>query len=427
MKIFLDTIGCRLNQSEIEKYALEFRAAGHTLVSSAQQADLVVINTCAVTASAASDSRQKIRQAARVTEGQIVLTGCWSTLEPEAALKLPRVSQVVSNLGKDSLVAQVLGLPEETFDLEPLARKPLPGAHQRTRAFLKVQDGCDNHCTFCITRIARGSGRSRPVQQVLLDVQADLAGGTHEVVLSGVHLGSWGHDFTPSVHLFDLIREILAQTQVERLRLSSLEPWDLDERFFSLWKDARMCRHLHLPLQSGCAATLRRMARKISPDSFEKLLEHARRQVPEMAVTTDIIVGFPGETEAEFAESLEFVRRMNFSGGHVFSYSPRPGTAALKLPGQLEKAVIKERSAAMREVLADSSLKYNRRFVGNELKVLWEATNAYGPEGWQLQGLTDNYIRVTTTAPERLSNRFNRVRISKADQDGAVGVILPDK
>ena len=190
MKVFLDSIGCRLNQSEIEAMAAQFRAAGHVVVDSPQGADLVVVNTCAVTSEAASDSRQKIRQAARAGAGEIVATGCWTTLEPQAALRLPGVARAVSNEQKDELVSQVLGLPQAVFDLEPLAREPLPGLRQRTRAFIKVQDGCDNHCTFCITRVARGAGRSRTLAEVLGDVERAVQGGALEVVLTGVHLGS---------------------------------------------------------------------------------------------------------------------------------------------------------------------------------------------------------------------------------------------
>src|SRR3990170_816594 len=222
MKIFLDSIGCRLNQSEIERFATQFRAAGHTIVNSAGEAELVVVNTCTVTSAAASDSRQKIRQAAREGAGEIVVTGCWSTLEPDSAAVLPNVRRVVSNLDKDHLVVEVLGVQEEDFDLEPVARKPLPGVHLRTRAFIKTQDGCDNHCTFCITRIARGPGRSETIKAVLSDIQHALKGGTREVVLSGVHLGSWGYDLSPRMHLRDLIQAVLQDTNVERLRLSSL-------------------------------------------------------------------------------------------------------------------------------------------------------------------------------------------------------------
>lgn len=424
MKVFLDSVGCRLNQSEIEKFALQFRAAGHTIVSSAADADMVVINTCTVTAKAASDSRQKVRQAARVTSGEIQVTGCWATLERQGALALPKVSRVVGNEEKDHLVADLLDLPLESFDLEPLARAPLPGIHRRTRAFLKVQDGCDNHCTFCITRVARGSGRSRLAEEVLGDVLTALAGGAREVVLTGVQLGSWGQDFSSPLHLYDLVKTILEQTDVTRLRLSSLEPWDLDERFFSLWADPRLCRHLHLPLQSGCESTLRRMARKTTPRAFSRLMELARAADPEMAISTDVIVGFPGEDEEEFRQSLEFVREMRFAGGHVFSYSSHPGTPAVRLPGQVTQETIKQRSADMRAVFDAASRQYASTYQGEEVEVLWESNSEREGDGWRLHGLSDNYLRVSALNPRRLWNQLSKVRITGMRGDELVGEIL---
>lgn len=424
MKIFLDSIGCRLNQSEIEKFASQFRAAGHTIVGSAAEADYVVVNTCAVTAEAASDSRQKIRQAARATSGDLVVTGCWATLDSAGARALPRVKRVVGNADKDRLVADLLNLPQESFDLEPVAREPLPGAQLRTRAFIKVQDGCDNHCTFCITRIARGAGRSRPLPEVLQDVHAAQQGGAQEIVLTGVHLGSWGQDFPQPRRLHDLVAALLSETDIPRLRLSSLEPWDLDEEFFGLWANPRLCRHLHLPLQSGSPETLRRMARKTTPESFSRLVRAARSVSPQIAITTDIIAGFPGETEAEFAQTLAFVEEMDFAAGHVFTYSARPGTAAARLPNQVPMQVRKQRNAQIRAVLAESGRRYRQQFAGAALEVLWESTDAYGPDGWRLHGLTDNYLRVTATAPERLWNQLSRVQVTGFTEDGLEARIL---
>ncbi|MBE0697095.1 MAG: MiaB/RimO family radical SAM methylthiotransferase, partial [Anaerolineaceae bacterium] len=340
----------------------------HTIVSSPGEADMVVINTCAVTSQAASDSRQKIRRAARAgartgRQSQLIITGCWSTLDPDGAQALAGVTRVVPNLEKDQLVAGVLELPQETFDLEPVAREPLPGAHLRTRAFIKVQDGCDNRCTFCVTRIARGPGRSRAIEQVLSDVRSSLEGGAQELVLTGVHLGSWGQDFQTPAHLYDLVETILRESTLPRLRLSSLEPWDLDETFFSLWFDPRLCRHLHLPLQSGSKETLRRMARKTTPESFSRLVAAARKASPDIAITTDLIVGFPGETDKQFEESLEFVRQIQFAHGHVFTYSARPGTAAARMPNQVPQEIRKQRNARMRAVIAGSAEQYRRRFI----------------------------------------------------------------
>ncbi|RPJ25576.1 MAG: MiaB/RimO family radical SAM methylthiotransferase, partial [Chloroflexi bacterium] len=380
MKIYLDTIGCRLNQSEIETMARRFRAAGHEIVVSAAMADLAVVNTCAVTNEAAADSRAKIRQIGRAGVNEIVATGCWATLQPGQAKDLPNVLRVVTNDRKDQLVPDLLNLPQESFELEPIAREPLPGLHRRTRAFIKVQDGCDNHCTFCVTTIARGEGRSRPVADVILDIESALQGGTKEIVLTGVHLGSWGQEFDE--HLRDLINVILRETDVPRLRLSSLEPWDLDADFFSLWDSSsslragsRLMPHLHLPLQSGCESTLRRMARKTTPQTFRDLVAAARQAIPDVAITTDIIAGFPGETDEEFAESLAFVRELNFAGGHIFTYSPRPGTGAARMKGQVRPELRKERNHILHAALEESAKAYRQKFVGRTMSVLWESTS----------------------------------------------------
>ncbi|MEO8357982.1 MAG: tRNA (N(6)-L-threonylcarbamoyladenosine(37)-C(2))-methylthiotransferase MtaB [Chloroflexota bacterium] len=425
MKIFLDTIGCRLNQAEIESMARQFRGAGHEIVASPDVADMAVVNTCAVTNDAASVSRSKIRQIARAGVDEIIATGCWATLQPQAAASLANVLKVVPNNRKDQLAAETLNLNPSTlnsFDLEPLSRQPLPGLHRRTRAFIKVQDGCDNHCTFCVTTVARGEGRSRPLAEVILDIQYALAGGTKEIVLTGVHLGSWGYDF--GSHLKELIQAILRETDTPRLRLSSLEPWDLDGDFFPLWEDARLMPHLHLPLQSGCDSTLRRMARKTTPESFRELVMAARAVMPDVAITTDIIAGFPAETEAEFAESLAFVKEMSFAGGHVFTYSPRPGTGAARMKGQIRPELGKKRNRILREALADSEEAYRQRFTGQKMSVLWESTSEMGEWGWQMEGLTGNYLRVKAFAPSPRWNEMDIVTIGEASVDGLKGVIV---
>lgn len=424
MKIFLDSIGCRLNQSEIEKLANRFRAAGHEIVSHPGDADVVVVNTCAVTAEAASDSRQKIRQAARAGAAEIAVTGCWATLDPAAAAALPGVRWTVPNPRKDELVREVLPLLQDEIDLEPLYRQPLPGIHLRTRAFIKVQDGCDNFCTFCVTRLARGKGRSIPAAEVLADIRAAQVGGTREIVLSGVHLGSWGGDLQPQQHLSSLIEMILSQTSITRVRLSSLEPWDLPKGFFALWQDQRLCRHLHLPLQSGSLATLRRMARKTTPQAFANLVQAARAADPEMAITTDIIVGFPGESESEFTESLDFVRQMDFAAGHVFSFSPRPGTPAAKFPDQVHPGERKRRSALMRSVLAEALVRFQQRFVGREFDVLWESGKQVAPDVWRMEGLTSNYLRVSVDARNNIWNEIHPVRLEGVTTEGLSGRLL---
>jgi threonylcarbamoyladenosine tRNA methylthiotransferase MtaB len=432
MKVYLDTIGCRLNQAEIEQFARQLRAAGHSLAATPAEAELAVVNTCLVTAAAESDSRQKVRQMARAGVPEVVVTGCWATMKPAEAAALPAVSRVVSNLDKDHLVPDLLQMPLESFDREPVERELIPGARLRTRAFIKVQDGCDNHCTFCITTQARGVGRSLPIAEVLAQIHQAIGNsnaeslsetGAREIVLTGVHLGSWGHELSPRLKLADLVRAILDHTPVTRLRLSSLEPWDLDPDFFTLWQDARLCRHLHLPLQSGSAATLRRMARKTSPAAFADLVRAARRLIPDVAVTTDIIAGFPGETEAEFAESLGFVQQIQFAGGHVFTYSSRPGTAAARFPGQVPQAVRKARSAQLRQAIEADSLAYQQRFIGHRLEVLWESATALDADGWELSGLSDNYLRVKARTPRSLWNQVTPVTITGLVDDGLEGVL----
>jgi threonylcarbamoyladenosine tRNA methylthiotransferase MtaB len=423
MKIFLDTIGCRLNQAEIESLARQFREAGHEIVATPTDADLAVVNTCTVTSAAASDSRAAIRRARRLGTDEVVVTGCWATLEPDEAAKLAGGRKIVPNMEKESLAADLLGLPQDFFDLEPLARQPLPGLHARTRAFIKAQDGCDNACTFCIATVARGASRSRPVEQILADVRSALDGGTKEIVLTGVHLGSWGLDFPTPRHLAGLVSILLAQTSVPRLRLSSLEPWDLNADFFSLWQDRRLCRALHLPLQSGSTSVLKRMLRKTTPSSFAALLQAARTAIPEVAITTDVIVGFPGETEAEFSETLEFIKSMNFAGGHVFTYSARPGTPAARMPAQVPHEIRKERNAILQAVFREAAWNYRQHFIGRKLPVLWEATDQFSDLGWQLHGLTDNYIRVNAIAPEPRWNQLDRVELIENETDGLRGTI----
>ena len=307
------------------------------------------------------------------------------------------------------------------MDLEPLTRTPLPGLRLRTRAFIKVQDGCDNACTFCITTVARGASQSRRMEAVIADIQAALDGGALEIVLTGVHLGAWGQEL--GLHLRDLIQHILKETNPPRLRLSSLEPWDLSEDFFSLWSDARLCPHLHLPLQSGSAATLKRMLRKTTPQSFRALVEAARRLIPGVAITTDLIAGFPTESEQEFAETLAFVQEMNFAGGHVFTYSARPGTPAARIREQVPAQVSKQRSQALHAALAESSAAYRRTFIGQTLPVLWEASAVRSELGWQIEGLTGNYLRVTAQAPELRWNHLDPVELSGLSAEGLFGEI----
>ena len=423
MKVFLDRVGGRLNQGGIENSARQFRFAGHTLTSDAESADLIVINTCTVTAAAASDSRQKIRQAARTSASQIIVTGCSATLNPQEITLLPGVTQVISNLEKDNLVPLVLNVPISVFDHTYIRREPIPGTRLRTRAFIKAQDGCDNHCTYCVTKLARGASKSRTINDILAEILSALEGGSQEVVLTGVHLGSWGYDFAQPSRLYSLVRAILDDTNVPRIRLSSLESSDISPDFFELWQDSRLCRHLHLPLQSGSANTLKRMGRKDTPDTYSNLIHQARLAIPGVAITTDIITGFPGETEVEFSESAEFVREMSFANGHVFTFSVRPGTAAENLPDKIPASVAKQRNTIMRQILLQSASEYREKHLNQDLHVLWEKAIAINDHQWQLSGLSDNYLRVRASFSSSCRNQMMDVHIASVEPDGLVGEI----
>jgi threonylcarbamoyladenosine tRNA methylthiotransferase MtaB len=424
MKIFLDTVGCRLNQSEIEGYAAQFHAAGHGLVHEMNQADLMVLNSCAVTAAASSDSRQKIRQANKSGIRNIIVTGCMSTLSPTETLSMDGVTKIIPNQKKDSLVENLLQISLNDYELEPIKREPIPGSKIKTRAYIKVQDGCNNRCTFCITTVARGEGRSKSIDAICQDINFAEAGGALEVVLTGVHLGSWGYDFNRPKHLKQLIEAILERTTIPRIRVSSLEPWDLVEDFFELWNNPRMCRHLHLPLQSGSKRTLRRMARNTTPKKFANLVENARHHIPDVAITTDLILGFPGETDEEFLETKKFVKEMEFASAHVFTYSERAGTAAAIMLDQVVHRTRKERSTAIREITTSHTNKFQERFIGKNINVLWESIKPDNQNGWKISGLSDNYLRVNTRTTQPIWNQITPTQITKKSQNRLIGEII---
>jgi threonylcarbamoyladenosine tRNA methylthiotransferase MtaB len=418
MKVYLTSLGCRLNQSEIETMARRFTAAGHVVVNDAVQADVCVLNTCAVTAQAERKSRHCIRALARINPGmRIAVVGCYATLVPEHCADLPGVVWVVPNEEKDGVVEAVGRGEANQGGGTDISAWPfdLPRPYGRTRAFVKVQDGCDNHCTYCIVRLLRGPSCSRSLADIVAEVRALVEEGCQEVVLTGVNLGAYGRDLERPGGLRTLAEMLLADTDLSRLRLSSLEPWDVDEGFFRLWEDARLCRQLHLPLQAGCDETLRQMGRRTTTAAFARLVEAVRAAVPDMAVTTDVIVGFPGEDEAAFRASYEFVEAVAFARLHVFPYSPRPGTTAARLPGRVGREEARERAGMMRELGDKQARRFRQRFVGREMAVLWEQRRRDGL--WA--GLTDNYIQVITQAEDDLHNRLVRTRLL-AEQDGCL-------
>ncbi|MCL7454548.1 MAG: tRNA (N(6)-L-threonylcarbamoyladenosine(37)-C(2))-methylthiotransferase MtaB [Anaerolineae bacterium] len=431
MRIYVSSLGCKLNQAEMDALAGRLAQAGHQVVLSVAEADLAVLNTCAVTHVAAQKSRQALRRLHRENpEARLAVTGCYAELSPGELSDLPGVDLLVGNEAKADLVA--LLPPASAVEASPLRLGlETPGRPlARTRALVKIQDGCDNACTYCIIHVARGPQHSRPPDRVLAEVGARLSAGHREIVLTGVHIGAYGQDRRgePGAQhdLWGLIGRILTETSVERLRLSSIEPWDLPERALELWRDPRLCRHLHLPLQSGCDATLQRMGRRYDTAAFAGLVRVARAAIPGLAVTSDLIVGFPGETEAYFARSLAFVEEMAFARLHVFPYSIREGTPAAGMPGQVPHQVKVGRARAMRQVAAASSRAFRQQFIGERVSVLWESCQERdGRCVWS--GLTDNYLRVQAPGPPGLANTFSSVHVIGLSERGLRGRIEDQK
>jgi threonylcarbamoyladenosine tRNA methylthiotransferase MtaB len=432
MRVLLRSIGCRLNRSEIETMSRQLVAAGHEIVTDETIADKVIVNSCAVTAAAERDARAITRRIHRINaSADVIMTGCYATIAPLEVAELTGVGHVVANRDKDRVVQLIdpqVRPDRTTYEQEPILREYLAGIRGRTRAFVKVQDGCDNKCTFCITTVARGPGWSRPLGDVVAEVQTLASAGYQEAVLTGVHLGSYGHDlvgrFSDRVGLRELVAALLEHTDIARLRLSSLEPWDIAPDFFTLWQNGRLLPHLHIPLQSGSDKILRRMARRTNRAAFCELVNSARTGIPDLNLSTDIIVGFPDETDADFEASLKYVRQIGFGRLHVFSYSSRPGTAAAGMPDQVASHIKKSRVRRMIELGNELSLAFHQSYEGKTRQVLWEANVGADADGLRWSGYSDNYIRVSAGGSDDLFNRVTPVLLSEARPDGMSGRTL---
>jgi threonylcarbamoyladenosine tRNA methylthiotransferase MtaB len=417
MRVFLQALGCRLNEAELEGWSRDCRARGFEVADRAEQADLVIVNTCAVTGESVRKSRQLIRRAQRNNpRAKLVVSGCYASLSPAETAAELGVDLVVPNTDKDRLIgiaAARLDLPvmPETAT-EPAANALL--ARGRHRAFIKVQDGCRYRCAYCIVTKARGEERSRTVDEVVAEVRQLHAGGVQEVVLAGVHLGGYGSDL--GTDLAALIRAVLDRTAIPRVRLGSLEPWELPAGFWSLFDDPRLMPHLHLPIQSGADSVLRRMSRRCRTAEYRALVDQARRAVDGFNVTTDIIVGFPGETEEEWRRTLDFAAEMAFGHVHIFAYSPRAGTKAATMPDQLPRAVKRRRSEQLHALAQASRRETLQRAVGRTYEVLVEG-RAEETDRWS--GYTPNYLRVELRdGGGDLENRIVRARATGVSADG---------
>lgn len=390
MRIAFTTFGCKINQHETESMSQDVLDAGDAVVPFDHEADVYVINTCSVTAKTDYQCRQAIRAAVRRRPGsRVVVTGCYAETQPEAVGSIPGVSMVLGNGEKGSIARH----------LEPL-REIAPGnvpragvaRQRRTRGVLKIQDGCDNRCSYCIVPLARGRSRSVPRNTIMGQFDAFASAGCPEVVLSGIHIGSYGLDLAPGDSLTGLVQDLAARRGGMRLRLSSIEPNEITDGIIALLGSG-LCRHLHIPLQSGDDGILKAMNRRYTSGYYRDLVEGIAAKVPGTAFGADVMVGFPGEGEREFLNTCGLIEDLPLSHLHVFSYSPRPGTAAASLPGQVPEEAKKERNAFIRNLGARKNRAFRRGQLGKVLPLVLESkvTN----NGACRTGLTDNYIRIS--------------------------------
>jgi threonylcarbamoyladenosine tRNA methylthiotransferase MtaB len=406
MKVFLKALGCRLNEAELSAWAEEYIQQGHDITQDENDANLIVFNSCSVTQQADKKSRQLLKRYNRNNpNAKIIATGCSSTLNHQTISAINGVSLVVDNKQKDDLVALSSKLQTIPITVTPLVKEKTTAQHQlfsrgRERAFIKVQDGCRYRCTFCIVTVARGEEKSKPIRKIIEEITLLQTQGIKEVVLTGVHLGGYGSDIESN--LDQLIQAILDKTSVERIRLGSLEPWELPPLFFGFFKNPRIMPHLHLPLQSGSDAILRKMARRCKTDEFLELITLAKNAHPDMNITTDIIVGFPGETEALWQESLKFIKQCSFSHIHIFSYSKREGTKAANLPNQVETPDKKQRHQILQALTKTTNQHYLNSQIGKTAHILWESkTEAISDKISRQWGYTSNYLRVVRDLPQK--------------------------
>lgn len=433
MRVAFYTLGCKLNQAETESLANRFSQAGFQLVSPDDRADIYIANTCTVTHIADRKSRHWLRLARRRNpQALIIATGCYAQRGRQELAQLAEL--VVDNTDKEHLLEIVTNLSlltpcfvHERTSLRHCERSeaiPPIAASIRTRSLIKIQDGCHGPCTYCIVPKVRPREYSLPASQIIDEVKQKAALGYKEVVLTGTKVGSY-RDAVLSVSegsgtdLRDLVQGILHNTGIERLRLSSLQPSEISPELLALWQDERLCRHFHLALQSGSESVLQRMRRSYSLDQYHRTLDLIKEMIPDAAITTDIMVGFPGESDAEFEQSYSFCQQAGFANIHVFSFSPRPETAAARMPKQIADKVKQERNQRMLELSRSSQHRFCEQFLGQTMPALWEKETS--PSSGIYSGLTGNYIRVFAHSEKSLSNKITSVKLVEFHNQGIRG------
>ena len=439
--VAIHTHGCKLNQADSDLLARQFSEAGYQVVDWTAGADVMVLNSCTVTAAADAKARQALRAARRANSDAIVVaTGCYAQRAGSELSRLQEVSLVVGNTQKGQLVTFVSqALTDRNEDRsphldstsQPADRLTLEGrpetaelrlAPGRSRAMIKIQEGCNQVCAYCIVPKVRGRERSIPVETVVGQVEHHASRGCKEVVLTGTQLGTYGFDLEEA-NLLTLLESILAETTVDRVRVSSLQPQEINRELLEAWENPRLAPHFHVPLQSGSDRILRSMRRRYDATQFAHAVELIRERVPGAGITTDLIVGFPGECEAEYQESRRFARSVGFSDMHIFPYSPRPGTSAAYLKDQVPATVKKARAAQMAEVANEGFRAFRQHQLGSTRPVLWESARESGADlVWS--GLTDNYLRVTTEDRRNLRNLVTPAQLQEVTGDRVICRVL---
>ena len=418
------TLGCKVNQADSDALAAELGRRGYRIAGSGERAAVCVINTCTVTHVADSKARKLIRRLARDNPGAaVIVTGCYAERAAAELARIPGVARVVPNRDKGNLarIIEEAASPSETEASGWASTGPRCARPGSVRAFLKVQDGCDHRCSYCIVPDVRGPLRSRPMGEVLSEIRALAAAGAREVVICGIRLGAYGEN-THGRGLARLLRAT-RDTLVARLRLSSVEPWDVGEELIAeIAEHALLCPHLHLPLQSGDDGVLRAMGRPYTLADYRALVERLRRAVSDIAITTDIMAGFPGESERAFANTCLAIEEMGFARAHVFRYSRRPGTRAADMPDQVPERVKAERAARLSELARESARRFAARLIGRTVPVLFEEYR----DG-VCTGLTDTYVSVRAPGDVSLVGQVAGVRVTGVESDHVTGEVVANE
>jgi len=397
--ISVHTLGCKLNQAESEGLARELAGKGFTLITG-NRADAFIINSCSVTHAADGKSRHLVRMLRSLNpEAIIAVTGCYAERAKEELIECG--ADMVCGNREKKLLAGLLAAKQPQKRFNPAVKQA-----GRVRSFIKIQDGCNKFCSYCIVPFVRSTLYSVDADTVVKEIRARTRDGYKEIVLTGTEIGSYCSN---GLELIDMIKLILRETSVARLHLSSLQPQKITRDLLGLWQDGRLCHHFHMALQSGSDGVLKRMGRRYTTGIFRKAVEMVRAAVPDASVTTDIIVGFPGESEEEFKESYEFCLLMKFAALHIFPYSARPGTMAAQMPSKVSEKVKKQRSSIMLELAASSADEFARRFMGQTREVLWEKEVQH--HSGIYSGLTDNYVRTYARSSREIDNTISKVRL----------------